>query len=565
MPKVIYLDVDEEITSVIDKIKKVEDKQDVALFFPKRASLTKSIVNLKLLKRQIDLLGRNIFVVTSDETGFNLAERSGFKVKKTLEQNDENVEKVNFEEKDEKGKINIENFLKDDKELEREKRNQSLPSENNKTVKDNLPKKKDKPFLNFLNNKKDTKKKRSSKKIEKGKVVLLPSFGFKSLLFFFLISFILISIIFFVVLPKAIITITPKLEPFSSDFEISVSGNVDSLDQENKIIPGATEEVEIKSNTKKFDSTGEKDVGIKAGGTVVLYNNYSSSPQVLVASTRLQSQGKTYLLLSETTIPGAQIEGGKQVPGVKEVVIEAEASGEDYNIGPSNFIIPGLALTKQKNIYGKSESSVTGGSTEKMKIITEEDLNKAKDSLLEEISQEGIENIENKISGGDMIARSTVQNEIIELKTNGENEKEADNFEMELRAKIIAMSFSKDEVEELIFTSLNNELSQEKFFINDNIEKGVDFEGIDFNVEHKQLNLRLHINKEVGWRIDETMVKKAIKGKTSEETTKYLLENSIGEDAKVEFWPFWIKKVPQIEKKIKIILDTSQNIDKMGK
>ena len=127
------------------------------------------------------------------------------------------------------------------------------------------------------------------------------------------------------------------------------------------------------------------------------------------------------------------------------------------------------------------------------------------------------------------------------------------------------MSFDKDNLEELIFTNLNNELAQEKFFVDENIEEGIDFEGTDFNVEHKKLDLGLHINKQVGWRIDETLIKKAIKGKTSEESIKYLLENSIGEGVKVDFWPFWVKKVPQIEKKIKIILDTSENIDKISK
>jgi hypothetical protein len=60
----------------------------------------------------------------------------------------------------------------------------------------------------------------------------------------------------------------------------------------------------------------------------------------------------------------------------------------------------------------------------------------------------------------------------------------------------------------------------------------------------------------VAWKIDEKIIKKAIKGKNREETVKYLLENSTGKEVKVDFWPFWVEKVPQIEKKIKIILDT---------
>jgi hypothetical protein len=559
MSKVIYLDVDEEITSVIDKIKKVKDQKKIILFFPKRASLTQSIVNLKLLKKQIDLLSKDILVVTSDETGFNLTKKSGFEVRKTLKEDNGNANNVDIEkkEKEEISKINIENFLNNNKESENKSENSSTFLKTDNNLKNDLAKKENKSFLSFLSSKDNFKKKRASRKSNKEKVILLPSFSFRSLLFFFLISCILISIIFFIVLPKATITIVPRLEPFSSDLEIYISGNAESLNQENKIVPGVMEEAEIKSDRKKFNSTGEKDIGVKAKGSVILYNSYSSNPQTLVSSTRLQSQGKTYYLLSEVTIPGAQIEGGKQVPGKIETVIEAEEFGEEYNLSSASFIIPGLALSKQKNIYGESEGSIAGGTSQKIKIITEEDLNKAKDALLAEVSQKGISDIEGKIGSENMIIDNTVQAEIIELNTSGEKEKEMDDFEMELKAKILAMSFKKNDLQELVFTNLNKELSQEKFFINENIEEGINFEKIDFNIEYKKLDLKLHINKEVAWKVDEKVIKKAIKRKTSEESVKYLLENSMGKEAKVDFWPFWVKKVPQIEKKIEIILDTS--------
>lgn len=571
MSKVIYLDVDEEITSVIDRIKKVQDNKnkEIILYFPRRASLIKSIVNLKLLKKQIDLLDKSILVVTPDETGMSLAKKSGFKVKKNLEKKengDNNANEIDFEKKyNKKNKVDIEKFLRKDNDVRAEDKDRKFLQEKNSKNKEGIKKKKAKQFLSFLGNKKNDKKKRASKKSREGKVVLLPSFGFRSLLFFFLISFVLISIIFFVVLPKATIIVVPKTEPFSSDMELSVSGEVEGLDIKNKIIPGNLEEVELKSEKIQFDSSGEKDVGVKAQGTVTLYNNYSSSPQPLVASTRLQTQGKTYYILSEVLIPGATIEDGKQVPGKVEVVVEAENPGEEYNIGASDFIIPGLTPLRQKNIYGKSGSPMTGGSNKRVKIVTEEDLNKAKDFLLEEVYQEGIQKLESNIDNGYMIIPSATEKEIIELRTNGENEKEMENFEMEVRAKIITMSFNENDLRELVFENLNSELTQEKFFLNQDIKNGIDFEKKDFNIEFQKLDLSLHINKEVGWDIDEKMIKKVIKGKNKEETEKYLLDNSLGEEVMVDFWPFWVKKVPQIEKKIKIILDTSKNIDKIRK
>lgn len=46
----IYIDVDDEITGIIDKVVSSKHKI-VALVLPKRAAVLQSIVNMKLLKR----------------------------------------------------------------------------------------------------------------------------------------------------------------------------------------------------------------------------------------------------------------------------------------------------------------------------------------------------------------------------------------------------------------------------------------------------------------------------------------------------------------------------------
>src|SRR3990167_345002 len=83
MEKVIYLEPDDEITSVIDKIKKV-NQDKVILVVPKAATILQSVVNLKILKQQTVRLGKAISIVTSDETGRNLAGQIGLTVYRDL-------------------------------------------------------------------------------------------------------------------------------------------------------------------------------------------------------------------------------------------------------------------------------------------------------------------------------------------------------------------------------------------------------------------------------------------------------------------------------------------------
>jgi hypothetical protein len=81
--KALYLEPDEEITSVVDRLKEIDD-DEVAIVVPKRAGLLQSIVNLKLLRYQAEQQKKRISLVTTDKTGRNLASAVGLTVYQKL-------------------------------------------------------------------------------------------------------------------------------------------------------------------------------------------------------------------------------------------------------------------------------------------------------------------------------------------------------------------------------------------------------------------------------------------------------------------------------------------------
>ncbi len=69
---IIYLDIDDEITTIIDKIE--ASKADlVGLVLPKRAAVLQSSVNIKLLKRAVDSIGKKLVLITTDASVVSLA------------------------------------------------------------------------------------------------------------------------------------------------------------------------------------------------------------------------------------------------------------------------------------------------------------------------------------------------------------------------------------------------------------------------------------------------------------------------------------------------------------
>lgn len=76
MPQTFYIENDEEIISVISRLRRSSSEQNFFVF-PKRALVLQSIINLRLFQREAEKLGKKIIIVTQDDAGKALAEKAG--------------------------------------------------------------------------------------------------------------------------------------------------------------------------------------------------------------------------------------------------------------------------------------------------------------------------------------------------------------------------------------------------------------------------------------------------------------------------------------------------------
>lgn len=183
----------------------------------------------------------------------------------------------------------------------------------------------------------------------------------------YLISFILIFISLTVIAvalslsySKAIVTITPKVV----DFEIKG----DTFTAVKSSQPHGSEDLTYDSLTTS-DTISETVAATKgtltqskAKGVAIIYNNYSASPQVLVAGTRIaNTSGFVYRTTSTVTIPGK-----KTNPGSLAVNVVADQAGADYNVTVSeaktDFKLIGYKGTdKYAGFYARLKTDITGG------------------------------------------------------------------------------------------------------------------------------------------------------------------------------------------------------------
>ncbi|MBI2053588.1 MAG: hypothetical protein HYT41_02500 [Candidatus Sungbacteria bacterium] len=137
-----------------------------------------------------------------------------------------------------------------------------------------------------------------------------------------------------------------------------------------------------KTVTREFVATGRDSGAARARGTVKITNSFSSSPQPLVAGTRLAtSGGALYRLVKPVTVPGATTMQGKLVPQSIDAEAAADIPGEEGNMaGPLALTIPGFKGTPQYEGFSASAPhGFAGGSRGASSVITKDDLKRAEE------------------------------------------------------------------------------------------------------------------------------------------------------------------------------------------
>ncbi len=118
-----------------------------------------------------------------------------------------------------------------------------------------------------------------------------------------------------------------------------------------------------KKSQTTITATTTQDVETKATGSIIIFNDYSTAPQKLVTNTRFEtSSGLIYRIGQSVSVPGKTTKAGVTTPGSVVVSVTADQVGDKYNIGLSDFTVPGFTGEPQfDGIFARSETPMTGG------------------------------------------------------------------------------------------------------------------------------------------------------------------------------------------------------------
>lgn len=219
-----------------------------------------------------------------------------------------------------------------------------------------------------------------------------------------------VGIFFF--LPKAEIIAVPQSS--SQSLEMEFDGKTNGADEGERNVPMRLFEREEEIVVTVETSGSSSDNSAKSRGTVIISNAFGPDPQPLVATTRLETKdGKIFRLTKGVTVPGISQVNGKKEPGTVEAEVVADAPGSAYDIGPTSFVIPGFkGAPKYESITAVSKTGMTGGSIEKsndLKTVAAEDIERAKDESQKVFRAKIEEGIKASLSPGESFLPRSIE------------------------------------------------------------------------------------------------------------------------------------------------------------
>lgn len=371
-----------------------------------------------------------------------------------------------------------------------------------------------------------------------------------------IVMFSLISVgIVYLIEARAEIEIKPKTEVSTFDVRVTVDGATTEKDMGRATIPGYMIESED-GVTEEFLPSGKIIKEAKARGTIRIYNAYSTISQTLVATTRfLSAQGQLFRIPTKVVVPGATYDKGKLVPSTVDVEVVADQSGEEYNIGPTTFSIPGLAGTpKYTSFYAKSFANMEGGFKKEVPQVTEQDIEEAQKVVSRKaLEQSGIA-LNSKISQDLVLFSDAINQQVIEILPLAKaGQEDIEKFLVRAQAKSSALVFKKADL--LDFTRLylavqDESLPGQSMYLD---SLNLEYNPREIDLSHGKIVLDVKMAVRVYSDVDQEAFKRFLAGK---DYTQIQQEMAAFYPDILEFkltiFPFWTQKVPQDINRIQI-------------
>lgn len=546
---VIYIDTEDDITAIIDKVKHA-GAQIVALVPPKRVGVLQSTVNLRLLQRAADSASKRIVLITNDPALTALAGGLALPIAKNLQSKPEiaSLENIESEAGDviNGADLPVGEFAAGMTVASTDKAGQS-------DVASSIDGIELEPADAIRKNVEDGARKKRDDKGTK-----IPNFdSFRKRLFLFgglgvLVIGFLVWAIFFAA--QATIAITARTNVVNISKTLQLKSGA-TLDVSQAVLPVVTKQVK-KTVSVDFAATGKKEIGEKATGTVKLSRQSMSTTAVPAGTTLTSTGGVAFTTDTAVTIPASTIGGScfpTACPGTVNVGVTAVNRGTASNGVSGNLSGAPSAAT------ATLAEATAGGTDKTATVVSADDVTKATEQLKAQDSNNVRDELAKQFDS-DVIAVNEAY--VVDAGTPTstpavDQEATAGKLSVETTYTLLGIKRAdlKAVYDNYLATQLKGDSSQKVYASGDETTQFSSFQ----KLADGTFSVRAIATAQVGPNIDSGKIATDSKDKMIGEVQQSVRSIQGVDSVNVSLSPFWVTKVPGDAGRIKVIFTVQNN------
>lgn len=538
---VIYIDVDDDITAIIGKVKGANEKI-VALVPPKRIGALQSAVNLRLLARAATQNGKHLVLISNNSALMALAAAAKVPIAKNLQSKPELAEIAALDVDD--GEDIIDGSKLPIGELEKTADKVASPASS--AIEDAL---RANAAGTSVPRATPPAPGQSPVKPRAKSGIKVPNFNsFRKKLIFmigggvFLVGFLVWAIFF---APHATVVITARTSDSSTNAVVTLSPVAKTDFSANTI--KAVSQQSKKDVSVDFDATGTKDVGEKATGSMKLTRtSVSNKPINVPAGTSFTAGSLTFVSTEAAILEPTTVGDNGNIQDTATVGVVATQLGDEYNVS---------ARAYQSNVGGYTArgTDMSGGSKKTVKVVSADDIQKATDQLKTQDTDAIKKQLSGQFDTSVTVLDDTFKTDAGSPSSTPAQDQEAASGKAKLTATITYTMTGVDSKEysaylDAYFKKQLDGKNDQRVY--DNGSKKVTFTNVA--AVDPGFTANIVATAKIGPKIDDNAIKALAKGKRYGEIQSSIESIQGVDNVDIKFWPFWVSVAPNDTNKISV-------------
>ena len=536
---IIYIDVEDDITAIIGKVKQSREKI-VVLVPPKRIGVLQSAVNLRLLSRTTTQSGKHLVLITTNGALTALAAAAKIPVAKNLQSKPE-IGAAPDEDAD------IEEDIIDGSQLpvgelartaDRGTAFTAVSPAVDEAVRENAAEEKGGRAVPVRSRPVRTK--------SGVKVPNFDSFRKKLLLIgaggLVLIGFLVWAIFF---APRANVVIAARTTDTPVNARVTLDPAATTTLQEG-LLKSTTKQTK-KDQTVEFAATGKKDVGNKATGSMKLTRTSpSATPVTVPAGTEFTASGLTFVSTQAATLTSQLTPSGFD-PGSATVAVQATDIGDNYNLSARGY-------TSSVSGVNANGTDMAGGSKKTVTVVSADDVQKATEQLAEQKTDDIKRDLAKQFDGTFVVVDQSFKIDQASPSSAPAVDQESTDGKARLTSSVtyslsaVAKSELKMYLDDYFKAQLKDKDDQRVY---DNGSGEAKLSNISV-VDGGKFGANLVASAKIGPKISDDEVKELAAGKRYGDIQASLEAIQGVESVDVEYSPFWVTSTPNDVKRISV-------------